>query len=365
MAKRVGILTLPYNSNYGGVAQSVALSRFLTAHGYETVLLTRRRALTPLQAMLMPVLARLPMQNIGGVRAQEQARALLRGTIEASFTVVTPPLRSRSALGEAVRRHRLDAVIVGSDQVWRLDYLPAGSHGEFFLDFVGDPRIRRIAYAASFGVGTWMYPDRTAEIARLLARFDAVSVREDSGVAICRDSFGRDDAVHVLDPTLLVDPAVYREMIGPSGPSSGRKALCYLLDEPPACPAVLAALGPDYEVARISPDDGGPVGLPHWLRAFRDADFVITDSFHGTVFAIVFGKPFVSILNHGRGGDRFASLLRALGLSDRLIDAGEVLGVEEIVARPIDYAAVDARLNRLRATSAEFLLAALEGRGLS
>lgn len=359
MTRRIGILSLPYDTNYGGVAQTVALSRFLTDLGHETVLLTRRRALTPTQAILLPLLAHIPFQNVGGIRARERARALLRRSIDRNVTHVSPALRSRAAIEKAVRDYRLDAVIVGSDQVWRLEYLPPGSHAEFFLDFVADPHVRKIAYAASFGVGTWMYPDRTEEIVRLLADFDAVSVREESGVDICRETFGRADARHVLDPTLLVPPSFYRDLIGPPAPKHGKRALCYLLDRPPVCSTIIEALGPGYDVSHIRSSDGDAVDLAGWLRAFRDADFVITDSFHGTVFSIVFGKPFISILNHGRGGDRFRSLLKMFDLSDRLIESDQTAGIEAIVAREIDFDAVQAKLDRMRAFSAQFLTDAL------
>ena len=356
---RIGILTLPYSSNYGGVIQAVALSHFLQQLGHETVLLTRRRPLTAAQTIALPVLERLPGQNIGGIRALEQARALLRPTIQANFTTVTPALRSRRQLTEAVERLRLDAVIVGSDQVWRLEYLPPGSEAEFFLDFVQGPRTRKIAYAASFGVGEWMYPDRVREIASLIKKFDAVSVREASGVRICRETFGRADAQHVLDPTLLVDPSFYGGLCGPSRPWEGKRVLSYILDQPPVYSAALAALGAGYSVRSISPDNGRPVDLPSWLRGVRDSDYVITDSFHGTVFSIIFRRPFISILNHSRGADRFESLLAKIGLADRLIAADDPGRVPEIVAREIDYDAVHERIRLLRLESGDFLQAAL------
>lgn len=364
MGKRIGLLTLPLNANFGGIIQAVSLSEALRRDGHEVVLLNRRRPVSRWQKLAMPVLAALPGQNIRGFRAMEQARQLQRGFIDKHFDDRSAVLRSPEQMRAALEAQNLDAVIVGSDQVWRLSYIHPEAVGDFFLGFVPDG-VRRISYAASFGVGTWDYPERTAEVADLLRRFDAVSVRERSGVGICASTFGRMDARHVLDPTLLVTSDFHRAMAQslPSGTApvgSGRhNALFYMLDNPEIRHATLAALGPDYAETEILLSDSATISVPQWLRSFHEADFVVTDSFHGTIFAIVFRKPFLSIVNQARGTERFSSLLTMLGLEDRMIAQNVAEDLNARIAEPIDFDAVYQRLEVFRQGSASFLQEAL------
>jgi hypothetical protein len=360
----VGILTLPLHSNYGGILQAVALSRYLTAHDKEVVLLDRRRGRPLPTRAVVSLLSHMPFQNIGGIRARERGRALHAAFVETFLGAMTAPLRSSEQFAAAIRAHDLDAVVVGSDQVWRLDYVPPDAVRDFFLGFESEPAVRRIAYGASFGVGDWRYPAWTAEAARLLARFDAVSVREDSALALLRDVFARPDGTHVLDPTLLVDPAFYERAAAPPAAAAGPVALRYTLDESgerqALARAAIAALGEGYGVRALSTTDGRTtVDLPHWLRAFMDAEFIVTDSYHGTIFAIVFAKNFIAIPNEKRGSDRFTSLLRQLDLSERLVPASEPDRAAAVARTPIDYAAVHRTLDELRAASARFLLGSL------
>jgi hypothetical protein len=360
MVQNVGLLTLPLNANFGGIIQAVALARWLEGQGKRVTLLDRRRPVSTVQGLLLPVLEAIPFQNIRGVPQRELARKLHRPFINANFAKRTPVLRSPADMARAAKEAGLEAVIVGSDQVWRPDYLHKDAVQDFFLGFDGD--FRRISYAASFGVGQWNFPEMVPDTTRNLARFDAVSVRERSGQEICRETLGRGDAVHVLDPTLLVDPALHADIAAEAGQGAGqggKTAFCYLLDKPALRAAALQALGPGYTERAFTLADSDSVTLPHWVAAFRDADFVVTDSYHGTIFSIVFEKPFIAIANVARGADRFTSLL---GLEDRLIDADAPDAAArsgELVATPVDFAAVGEKLAAERARSAAFLTEAL------
>lgn len=363
MGQRIGLLTLPLNANFGGIIQAVSLSEVLRQYGHEVVLLDRRRPVKAWQKLVMPLLAAIPFQDFRGFRSMERSRRLHRSFINAHFEGRSSVLRSSPEIRRAASELKLDAVVVGSDQVWRLTYMHPDAVADFFLGFINDSRTRRIAYAASFGVGSWEYPDRIEEIAPLLGKFDAVSVREASGVTICDAVFGRGDAAHVLDPTLLIEPEFHRRLSSdiPAAPSpDGRRmAFFYMLDNPDIRSAALSALGPGYAAAELTLKDAHTITLPQWVSRFRDADFVVTDSFHGTVFAIIFRKPFFSVVNHGRGADRFTSLLGQLGLEDRLISPDNSVEIEALVARPIDYDEVHRLLDDLRRDSTEFLERAL------
>lgn len=365
MVERVGLLTLPLHTNYGGIIQIAALYQFLVRHGKKPLFLRKKPVRPLVQRLVAKVLWSLPGQNIGGARAQEQQRAVHYPFIDRFMPNATKPLRTSRDFARAARRHDLQAVAVGSDQVWRLDYHADGAPLTYFLDFVDPATVRRISYAASFGHSTWSYPDFTEPAAQLLSQFHAVGVREESGVDICRDSLGRTDARVVLDPTLLVDPVFYDEAVAPGSAFDQPTVVKYVLDQSAKVQAATAAameiLSRDRMAIRSlsATDQSAPLDIPHWLQAFRDAEFVITDSFHGTIFAIVFKKRFVTVPNHDRGFDRFVTLLGRLGLSERLLTSDDPSAVGRILAAPIDYDAVDARLSRLRTEAADFLLSAL------
>ena len=93
--------------------------------------------------------------------------------------------------------------------------------------------------------------------------------------------------------------------------------------------------------------------MEEWLAMFRDADFVVTDSFHGTIFSIIFRKPFITIANPVRGNARLKSLLEPLGLYDRMTDSTNE--AQRIAAAPINWNAVETRLNAFRSKSINFL----------
>lgn len=255
-----------------------------------------------------------------------------------------------------------DVIVVGSDQVWRpLYYQPIE---EAFLSFLGDADIKRVAYAVSFGVDHCEYTEEQRELcSSLLKKFDAISVRESSGVQLCQEYFDT-KAVQALDPTLLLSADDYRALIkkGKTQPSKGN-LLVYMLDQTKEKEALVdriaqaKGLTPFWMNSDID-DETLPlkqrIKMPveQWLRSFDDAKFVLTDSFHGCVFSIIFRKQFLAIGNKERGLSRFQSLLTLFSLQDRLI-----LSPDEYKSNlsSIDYDQVQAQLQFLQAQSLSFL----------
>lgn len=370
---RVGILTLPLNTNFGGNLQAFALADTLRAMGHRTILINRRHA------------PRNFVEDDGRVEAS-LARPLLADSIEverknrriAAFVdrhvgPSTPAFHSSRQLARNIGRYGLDAIIVGSDQVWRPQYTRALLE-DFFLDFLKDapPGIRKISYAASFGTDSWEYgQDSQHMAARLLQGFDAVSVREDSGVELCRSQLGR-DALHVLDPTLLVSPERYVELFSEKvTPAPEARLVAYILDPSEDRSALLAAIsgrlglpahstnGQPYLSGDPLDGTGGDDSVERWLASIHGAEFFVTDSFHGMIFAILFRRPFLVYANPGRGLARFTSMLRLLGLEDRLVTQAVETDIDQAL-RPIDWDEVDRHLDRMRRISMEFLKAALD-----
>jgi len=259
---------------------------------------------------------------------------------------------------EGILKENLYAIIVGSDQVWRPKY-NKGSLYESFLEHCQNLTIKKVAYAASFGTSEWEYTTEQKErCAQLIQQFDAVSVRERSGVQLCADHLKRNDAVWVLDPTLLLNKSEYLKLcVQIKRSKSERKRLfAYILDSNDISMDELGHLSNklNMDLNIVFADDKISLSVEDWLAQFRDAALVITNSFHGTIFSIIFQKPFYTIINKGRGEDRFKSLLSSLELSDRLVDS------PPLIISDINWIPVTLRLNKLSKLSLEFLENALK-----
>ena len=258
--------------------------------------------------------------------------------------------------------------VVGSDQVWRCSYARnIESVPFFFLNFATpDQRKRSIAYAASFGTDEWEgTPQETEDCAKLLKQFKAVSVREHNGVDICRDVFGI-EAVQMPDPTLLLEVNDYNYLIRHWYTKSISKPFIavYLLDQTEKTTALIEEVSRvfGYNAQSLIYKPGArrlmdrlPLSIPQWLRCIRDSEFVITDSFHGCVFAIIFNKPFVCLGNEKRGSARFDSLLGTFGLQDRLVTNLESDTILQILKTPIDWERVNAIRHSEQARAFDFL----------
>ena len=260
----------------------------------------------------------------------------------------TEMLYDEQDLRNAIRRYKIDIVVVGSDQVWNYGLFGRDGVDTYFCGFLHDSEVRRVSYAASFGHDYWGFHDLTEKARANLAKFSKVSVREASGVRICDEVFGRRDCVHVLDPTLLLPPDFYGAMISGTAAADQPALLEYILDADADKGALtreaLAALGQPHSVRKLSATgEINAIDVPNWVAAFKNASFVITDSFHGTVFSIIFKRDFISIMNHERGNDRFLSLLDQLGLQDRLISQSEIQKVQPLVSKPIDFEPISSK----------------------
>lgn len=370
---QIGILTLPMNRNYGGNLQAYALMRKLRDLGHHPVLVNRRHGAKDAGPDAMDA-ARNAETPLFSDRIGLGQNVPNRIFVEKHLTPISRLFDSSAALAAEVDRYNFGAVIVGSDQVWRPKYARS-LLGDFFLGFLSNSRknTRKISYAASFGSEHDEYgPADKAMAAPLLQSFDAVSVREDSAVELCRDMFGV-DARHVLDPTLLLTRDDYSELLSEEQRTDkGGYMLAYVLDATPdkvdVIDRISSALSVEPRTTSGLPftaDDplrskGGDKSVEGWLAAFRNADFVVTDSFHGVAFSLIFNRPFVAYGNAERGLARFQSLLRAVGLEDRLIIASEGSDAEALL-QPIDWPAVNWRLDALRSRSLQFLVEALGG----
>ncbi|MDD3603499.1 MAG: polysaccharide pyruvyl transferase family protein [Sulfurovum sp.] len=370
---KIGILTLPIAENYGGILQAVALYRLLHMQGHKVTLIYKSPYQVWWKKLAIEILSKIPFQDYRKIKSNykikkewKKRKKFHRPFIENEIFKISKDLYTKKELENFVKKENFDAVIVGSDQVWRKRYIDDSYYKSYFLDFVDSEKTKKIAYAASFGKDQWEGEGDSKDIAKLLKDFTAVSTREASSVNICKSSFGYADAVHVLDPTLLMDKAFYiDEIIAKYDTSNIPKGglVTYVLDEAKEKKEIIEFVKKDAELESVHHLKGFnsshiTYSVPQWLSAFANADFVVTDSFHGMVFSMIFEKGFVVIGNHDRGLDRFTSLLSLLGLEDRLIFSGDDLKAKNL--DKIDYICVNKILEENKKSSMEFLMGALD-----
>ena len=368
---KIAILTLPLHTNYGGILQAYALQTALERMGHEVTHLQPKVEYPRLhKPVVMPLVwvKRLYRKYFQGDRQLPVFENPYNWAGKNTYRFISENLNCRFLAPEEWNEglaREYDAFVVGSDQVWRPIYTPDVTR--FFTAFLGHSDICRISYAASFGVDVNEFSKEQIACGReYLKLFSAISVREESGIRMCKELFDVQPC-QVLDPTMLLSREDYQRFAS-TAPQSPGNLMVYVLDRTDEKDAFIAefaekrGLVPFYANSKteIPWNVDIPIGerkqppLENWLRGFADAEFVLTDSFHACVFSILFHKPFGVFVNLERGLSRIESLLQPLGLLDRcMIDAPVDLD------RPIDWKFIDNILMQKAESSMTFLKQAL------
>lgn len=365
---KIAIQTFTFQTNYGCILQAYALQTVLERMGYEVEHLQEKDTNTPLHPIWkLPFVwcKRLLRKYLGGDKELPIFANPYKFVRRNTDAFITSYIHTRH-LGVDEWSVKLaqdyDAIVFGSDQIWRPIY--AEPLERYFGSFIETSPIKRIAYAASFGTDDNEYsPEQIQRCAALLRKFDAISVREYFAVSICKERFGV-EASHLLDPTLLLDRNDYISFIQNAviPPSKGTLGV-YVLDENVQVQAFVEkisrqkglkpfCMGSKVEDVYAPISDRIHPPVEQWIRAFYDAEFIVTDSYHGTVFSILFHKPFVCIGNLFRGMSRFHSLLNMFGLQERLVD---ISNLNQLDFSDIDWDVVDKVLFQKRKEAKTFL----------
>lgn len=352
----VGVIGLWYGRNYGSIATYFALHYVLSQMGL-SVLMVENSLADPDERSEEPNHPYHVVKDIYNISPQFKLDEL--------YTL----------------NSMCDSFLVGSDQLWNVK-LSRPYKRTYFLDFV-DSTHKRISYGTSFGrpyTGTW---GEKETLIRDLRKFDHVSVRDGLSESICR-SFGI-EAAQVCDPTFLCPQEEYRALAEKVHiQEDGKYLLAYILDADDSCMRLLQEVSRQsmkkviliLDMSRIEAErslkkihlDNYPdvllrdnIDFRQWMRYYTDADGIITDSFHGTVFSIIFHKPFITKSNANRGAERFVSLLEPIGLEDHLFsDFDEMRGAFDLLKDDvIKYQAVEEKLNAIRNYSYSWLKNAL------
>ncbi len=319
---KIGIVTQPLKANYGGFLQAWALQEQLRKMGHEPVTIDYLADATPWYVLIRSWIKTLLLLCIGKKHPfAKKSPAHERIEIFDKFVRKNMSLTKRvhNYKESLVAEYGFEAVITGSDQVWRPCYNPFLQ--DMFLRFVRKPGIKKIAYAASFGVDHWEFtPKQTRKCSKLAKKMDAISVRENSGIALCNNYLGV-DAIEVLDPTLLHTKEEYEKLCADIPKTEEKYLASYVLDLTPEKQAFIESIAKEQglKLRIFSAGNSAKLSVEEWLAIYRDAEYVVTDSFHGTVFSILFHKPFLSIVNEGRGNSRFDALLGKFNLKSRLV----------------------------------------------
>lgn len=307
---RIGILTLPLHTNYGGILQAYALQTVLERMGHQVVVFDtpNKMPLPPLWKIPLTFAKRLFLKSMGRIDRIfiEKYNNQIRPVIAKEIQPFVDERIHRKVLTNfsTLEAHEFDAIVVGSDQIWRSIYFVPlwlwQKMEKAYLSFTKGWNIKRISYAASFGTDKWEYnEEQTLHSKEALQMFDAVSVREENGVKLCKQYF-EVDAIHVLDPTMLLDANDYIELFKQKQtPKSRGNLLNYVLDETDEIKNLIQKVASENKMIPFAVnnpyenDDTKPLNqrikpsVETWLRGFYGADFVITDSFHACVFSII------------------------------------------------------------------------------
>ncbi len=305
---KIGIITFHWATNYGAVLQSFALQKTLLEMGHDVEIINYKpkQYENSLWGFIRYRHFLHPKTYLNSIKKEKLMVEFRRRYLNCSKRYYSiKELKSDC--------DQYDVLISGSDQVMNPSFLTSGEKGgstAYFLDF-GRGNAIRLTYAVSFG--TTKYPERLLPIATpLIKRFNVLSVRETSGIDILA-VLGRDDAIVVPDPTMLLNYRQYDSALGLK-PAIKDGTLVYMLHNRLAN---IQSRLPQGKINTITSES-----IEKWIQAIKNSEYVITNSFHGMVFSILYHVPFTIVLKSTKNegmNDRFYTLLNNLDLSDRIM----------------------------------------------
>jgi hypothetical protein len=373
---KIGIFTLPLHTNYGGILQAYALQKVLRDMGHDAWLINREKnfKLSLLKApfvYLRRLIRKFILFRKDAVIFLEQKKrteyAIISINVQKFIKQNMQPYMAIMHVND-IPKNFFDAIIVGSDQIWRPRYNKPKIENAF-LDFTKKWNfVKRIAYAASFGTSNWEYSKSQKKRCRkLIRKFDAISVREASGINLCKEHFNV-DAQLALDPTMLLDALEYIELAKKEKGGVEGELFAYILDSNKEKQRGINIISqtlkykPFYtstDNSKANLDKRITTPVEEWLKSFSLAKFIVTDSFHACIFSLLFNKPFIVYGNLERGLSRIQSLLKLFELEDRLIINPNELTLKKITT-VIDWAKPNRLLEEYKEKSFQFLKTNLE-----
>ena len=315
---KIGIITFHHIDNYGATLQAYALHKFLKQQGYDVEIIDYRpyKAIKYYTRSLSPINKNFSLNKraFGNIARAWRMRQFLRSQIKLSQK------KYYSKKGLAYFRDKYDVVICGSDQIWCLDSF-RGFDTSYFLDFVSQETTRRISYAASFGNSTFL-KNHKEEICNLVEKFQTILVRDSNSKNIINTECNV-DAARVLDPTFIVK---YDDIISPvkikdnylliynqAELTSAQETFIKSIAE--AKKLAIVSVGKYNKIAQTNLVSASP---KEWVSLFNQASYVVTNTYHGTIFSIIFKKLF-TVFGHQKKSQKLTDLLSIFNLSNRML----------------------------------------------
>lgn len=332
---KIGVLTFHWATNYGAVLQAYALCKYLSDLGHEVKIIDyypTRYKKNVIRAFFTRHIKLIPTR-LKDIKKEKQIEKFRINNFDRTK-------HYSSFCNLEKQTQQFDCYICGSDQIWNMSFL---KHGEgkktytYFLGFVHDEKIIA-SYAASFGT-EYIPDDLKEDITKLLQRFDFISVRERTGLKIVNE-LGFYNACIVPDPTILLRRKEYEQFIK-HYKKEKNYAFAYILHRREKDAIKIYQYLKKRDIAIVHCNNSG---VYEWLTEIYNSKMVITNSFHGIVFSILFEKPFVAILIEGSGmNDRIITLLDEVGLSNRIFN-----GNIDIINEKINWRNVTEKIDNYR-----------------
>lgn len=336
--KKIGTITFHWATNYGAVIQAYALQQCLTKLGFETEIINY----VPRRTTLINALVALKNRNLQYFNKEHHISKFRNKYLKLSGSKIGSSKKLKRYANQYTH------IVAGSDQIWNYSFTMGAEGGQslsYFLNFAGQ-NTKKISYAASFGMD--IAPDDYIKVVSpLVKQFDGISVRENTGVKIAEQLGVR--AEIVCDPTLLLRKEDYELLL-----SSPTKGSCYIYSyilhgRANDVNEILEAIKKNYPDLRVIDDNGS--GIVEWLSNIRDAKYVITNSFHGMMFSLIFNTPFVVVPVIGtKMNDRIMTVLSSVGLMDRIVE-----DAYSIPQTDIDWDSVNSKLEENREKGIAYL----------
>lgn len=339
---KITLLTIWHVKNYGAELQTYATVKALKELGFEVEVIDFRLSDESKMSLLGRIASFVQIvspMNLKFNRFWRQYIPSSRRYKTSSDLKENPPIA--------------DIYMVGSDQVWNPDITRTRAKN-YFLNF-GSKNIKRISYASSFGVSEWKHTDLYEDVKSLLKDFDQITCREESGVDLLKSQFDV-DAINVVDPTLLF--ASYPEFV--ISTAEKRNLVFYPLSDDSELETLSQKLASILGLNLINNNKVTKIlrrvewnrnSIVNWVKNIAESKFVITRSFHGLIFSLLYNKQFALLKVRNGRNSRVENLLSKVGLEDRIYETPEALLSDEPWKKQIDYSVVNSRVANLREES--------------
>lgn len=356
---KIALLNLPFDNNYGGNLQRYALVRVLQGMGHEVEHINLQFYYSlPWYKWAYSYPKRMIKKYIfkkKGVCVFTEKKTRLEMAKKLALTNIfyekyiphTPAFTNIKQIKEYTYG-KYDAYLVGSDQVWRKGLTGQIGLKNYLLNFTHNENVKRFAYAISFGVsGNLLNKKEIAALTADYSKFDAVSVREHSALDLLNEyGWNQPKPCLCLDPTLLLTQQDYISLINENDVKdlTSGKIFTYILDVTEKTQFVTNCYSSQYkkEIINVGLGNTSNVSICQWLNNIRCADLVITDSYHGCVFSIIFNRPFVFLGNKGRGNSRIDSLFN-------------LFDIQSNETEMVNYEKLNKKIEKLKMNSMEFI----------